>query len=85
MAEFSVIPSSQAPPKPATNTTLARRKAQYEGYVLSLKGGSVGKLVPERAETPRALLVRIGRAATRVGKPIEAWQADGVVYFRPAG
>jgi len=82
MAEFSVIPSSQAPPMPYKKTAIARRMAQYESYVLTLKSGSAGKLVPERAETPRALLIRIRRAATRVGKPIHAWQADGVVYFR---
>ena len=82
MAAFSVIPASQAPPMPRKKTTIARRMAQYEGYVLTLKSGSVGRLAPERAETPRALLTRIGRAASRVGKPIDAWQAEGVVYFR---
>jgi hypothetical protein len=84
MAEFSVISASQAPPMPHKKTPIARRMAQYEGYVLTLKCGSAGKLVPERAETPRALLVRIRRAAGRVGRPVEAWQADGVVYFRAA-
>jgi hypothetical protein len=83
MAEFSVIPASQAPPMPRKKTASARRMAQYEGYVLTLKGGSVGKLVPERAETPRALLMRINRASRRAGRAIDAWQADGVVYFRP--
>jgi hypothetical protein len=82
MAEFTIISASHAPPMPHKKTPIARRMAQYEGYVLTLKSGSAGKLVPERAETPLAILMRIRRAARRVGRPVEAWQGDRVVYFR---
>ena len=46
------------------------------------KAGQVGRLTPGDRETARALSVRVGRAGTRLGKSVNAWTVDGVVYFK---
>jgi hypothetical protein len=55
---------------------------QYEEYVNTVKKGQAGRLVPQQGETARGVVMRVGRAAKRLGKSTEAWVADGVVYFR---
>ena len=58
------------------------RMGEYEGFLTAVKKGHVGKLAPSPGETARGLVLRIKRAGTRVGKDLDAWVADGVVYFR---
>jgi len=83
MAEFTIIPAKEAPrPMAVGNAYLARRMLEYERYVAELGRGDVGKLKPAPHETARALILRIARAGNRIGKPVQAWQADGAVYFR---
>ena len=82
MATFDVITPRQAPPRPARGSPLARRMQEYEGYVRSTRPGQVGKLSPGAAESPRGVSMKVSRAARRLGKPIETWTLDGVVYFR---
>ncbi|MGK2966284.1 MAG: hypothetical protein ACSLFM_11880 [Tepidiformaceae bacterium] len=55
---------------------------EYETYVTSLKGDEEGKLMPSTGETPRGVALRISRAAKRIGKSVDTWVVDGVVYFR---
>lgn len=81
MAEFTVIKDTEAP-RPARQTgRLAARMREYEHYVQQVKQGQAGKLVPAKGETPRAIAMRVSRAAKRLGKSANTWVKDGVVYF----
>lgn len=84
MATFTVLEASKAPAAPAKRSPLAARMAEYERYAAGVKIGQVGKLVPSGGESTRAIAVRVSRAGKRIGKAIEAWVDDGVVYFRVA-
>ncbi|MFN0146539.1 MAG: hypothetical protein ACKVT1_08520 [Dehalococcoidia bacterium] len=55
---------------------------EFEGYVKALKAGQVGRLTPAERETTRGLTMRVGRAATRLGKSVNTWTVDGVVYVQ---
>lgn len=82
MVEFTVLKKGQAP-RPARQTgRLGARMREYETYVTSLKGDEEGKLMPSTGETPRGVALRISRAAKRIGKSVDTWVVDGVVYFR---
>ncbi len=59
--------------------------AEYERYAGGVKAGQVGKLSPTGGESTRSVAVRISRAGKRIGRPIEAWVADGAVYFANRG
>lgn len=81
MAEFAVVKESEAP-RPARQTgRLAARMREYERYIESVKSGQVGKLSPSRGESPRGIALRVSRAGKRVGKSVNTWVVDGVVYF----
>ena len=81
MAEFAVVKESEAP-RPARQTgRLAARMREYEKYIESVKSGQVGKLSPSRGESPRGIALRVSRAGKRVGKSVNTWVVDGVVYF----
>ncbi|MEX0781791.1 MAG: hypothetical protein WD557_04010 [Dehalococcoidia bacterium] len=82
MAEFAVIKQSQAPRRPTTPGPLRARMAQYEDYVASLRKGEAGRLVPTDGEAARGLALRVTRAATRLGRPVEVWTAESAVYFK---
>ena len=58
--------------------------AEYESFVNGVKKGQVGKLSPSAGETARGVALRITRAGTRIGRSVDAWVADGVVYFKLA-
>lgn len=81
MAEFSVIDVARAPQPKKTPRSLARRMAEYDAYVSSVKKGQVGKLSPSAGESPRAVAVRVSRAGKRLGHSIDVWVVDGAVYF----
>lgn len=81
MAEFSVVKETDAP-RPARQTgRLAARMREYEKYIEQVKSGQVGKLSPSRGESPRGIALRVSRAGKRVGKSVNTWVVDGVVYF----
>ena len=83
MATFSTIDADKAPPKPGTPSMLRHRMAEYEGYVLGVKKGQVGKLVPAPGESPNAVSRRVLSASKRLGKSTSAWRTeDGTVYFK---
>ena len=82
MATFSVIDAGKAPAEPRPAGPWKVRMAEYEGFLDRVKKGQVGKLTPAARETPRGVAVRISRAGKRVGKAVDAWVVDGVVYFK---
>jgi len=68
-----------------TRSTKAVREAQeqYERFIQSING-DVGELELSEGEQLRGIKVRLRRAASRLGREIEIWDADGRVYFRVA-
>ncbi len=84
MPTFEVLSAKEAPERPRRPGASAQRQREYEGYVNGLGRGRVGRLAPGRDETPRAVAVRVSRAARRVGKEVETWVVDGIVYFKLA-
>ena len=82
MATFSVIDASLAPPQHRPSSPLRERMSEYEGFVRMVKGGHVGRLVASASENERSLMLRVGRAATRIGKAVDSWAVDGIVYFK---
>ena len=83
MATFTVIDAAQAPAQPKTGTSrLLKRMAEYEGYVNSMKPGKVGKLELSPGETMRGVGLRVSRAGKRLGRSVDVWYGDGVVYFK---
>jgi hypothetical protein len=56
---------------------------QYEGFLQAING-DVGELELSPDEPVRGVKVRLRRAATRLSREIEIWDADGRVYFRVA-
>ena len=83
LATFTVIDESRAPMLTRRSSALRARMAEYQRYVSAPRNGQVGKLVPSGSETSRSVAVRVTRAGKRVGRAIETWVADGVVYFKP--
>ena len=81
MANFSVVDAAKAPKPPAGPGRLTKRMQEYEGYVLGVKKGQVGKVTPGEGETARGEALRISRAAKRAGRTVNTWVVDGVVYF----
>jgi hypothetical protein len=53
----------------------------YESFIREA-AGDVGELELGPNEQIRGVKVRLRRASTRLGSPIEIWDADGKVYFR---
>ena len=82
MATFTVIDAAQAPRPLKQSGRLVKRMAEYEGYLNSMKPGKVGKLSPASGETPRGVANRVSRAGKRLGRSVNVWAADGVVYFK---
>ena len=83
MASFEVVTERQAPPKPATVKRHQEQMRTYEGYVASLKKAQAGRLAPSPDETTRSVMVRVRRAASRLGRSVEVWSVGETVYFRP--
>lgn len=82
MATFTVLDASKAPKAPPKRSPLAARMAEYERYAAGVKSGQVGRLKPAAGESTRSVAVRITRAGKRTGRAVDAWVADGTVYFR---
>lgn len=55
---------------------------QYEAYIEQIKPNQVGRLVPGPGESPRALALRVNRAATRLNQPVDSWIFEQAVYFK---
>ena len=82
MATFSVIPAASAPrPAKASHSLLARMR-EFDSYIAAVKSGQVGKLAPSTGKTACGITGRVTRAAKRMGRTVETWVTDGVVYFK---
>ena len=83
MADFSVIDARNAPAKgPKVPRPLLVRRAEYESYVLALKKGEVGKIIPAEGETARGISSRLVFAGRRTGKLVQRWIIHNAGYFK---
>ena len=81
MPNLSVRKPSEVPPPHRTSKAVAEAQQQYEGYIQSING-DVGELELDPEENLRSVKVRLRRAASRAGKELQIWDADGRVYFQ---
>jgi hypothetical protein len=83
MAIFSTISEKQAPARPVVRSNAVKaRMRMYDEFVASLTKKEVGEVSPEAAETPRSLVTRLTRAATRQGLTATTWNVNGKAYIR---
>ena len=82
MATFSTIDAGKAPANVRPTAKGHESMAKYDAFLRAVKKGQVGKLRPAAGESPRGLMVRVRRAAKRVGKSVDVWTASDAVYFK---
>jgi hypothetical protein len=83
MPKMTVRSAFDVPTPVRSPKAVREAQMQYEEYVRAIDG-DVGELELSPDEQPRGVKVRLRRAATRLGREIEIWDANGRVYFRVA-
>ena len=83
MPTMTIRSASEAPVPNRSTKAIRDAQLQYEEYVQAINS-DVGELELSPDEQPRSVKVRLRRAATRLGRDIEIWDANGRVYFRVA-
>ena len=83
MPSMTIRSASEAPVPNRSTKAVREAQLQYEAYVKAINS-DVGELELSPDEQARSVKVRLRRAATRLGREIEIWDADGRVYFRVA-
>ena len=83
MPTMTIRSASEAPLPNRSTKAVREAQLQYEAYVKAINS-DVGELELSPDEQARSVKVRLRRAATRLGREIEIWDADGRVYFRVA-
>ena len=83
MPTMTVRSASDAPLPNRATKAVREAQLQYEEYVQAINS-DVGELELSPDEQPRSVKVRLRRAATRLGREIDSWDANGSVYFRVA-
>ena len=83
MPSLSVRSASEVPTPSKSPKAVCESQLQYDGFIQAING-DVGELELSPDEQVRGVKVRLRRAATRLSREIEIWDADGRVYFRVA-
>ena len=81
MLMMTVRSASDAPIPNRATKAVREAQMQYEEYVQTINT-DVGELELSPDEQPRSVKVRLRRAATRLGREIDIWDANGRIYFR---
>ena len=81
MPNLSIRKPSEVPPPHRTSKAVAEAQQQYEGYIREING-EVGELELDPEENLRSVKVRLRRAANRLGRELQIWDANGRVYFQ---
>ncbi|HEU5432552.1 MAG TPA: hypothetical protein VFU81_12865 [Thermomicrobiales bacterium] len=76
--KVTTIRPEEAPPKP--RPTASKLTRQVEQMLTNLKPGTVAKIDREGDETTRGVKASITRAAKRMGKNVDTWDAGGAVF-----
>ena len=85
MPKLQVRKPSEVPPRSSsTSRAVLEQQRMYESFIGQLDG-NVGELELAQDEQIRSVKVRLRRAATRMNKPVEIWDANGKVYFKAEG
>ena len=83
MPSLKVRSASEVPSPRKTSKAVHEAQVQYEGFIQAIDG-DVGELELSPDEQVRSVKVRLRRAATRLGREVDIWDADGKVYFQVA-
>jgi hypothetical protein len=81
MPQLAVKKATEVPLPSRTSRAIQEQQRLYEDFIRSV-GSDVGELELSPGEQARGVKVRLRRASTRIGTPIEIWDADGRVYFK---
>ena len=81
MPKLSIRKPGEVPAPIRTSKAIQEQQKLYEGFIAEATG-SVGELVLDIDEAIRSVKTRLRRAATRIGRRLEIWDADGKVYFQ---
>jgi hypothetical protein len=81
MPKLTVRSASEVPTPTRSTKAVLEAQRQYENFIQSING-DVGELVLSEGEQLRGIKVRLRRAASRLSREIEIWDANGHVYFR---
>ena len=81
MPSMTIRSASEAPLPNRATKAVREVQLQYEEYVQAINS-DVGELELSPDELPRSVKVRLRRAATRLGREIDIWDANGRIYFR---
>lgn len=84
MPKLQLRNPTEVPPRTNASRAVQEQQRLYEGFINQLNG-NVGELELAADEQTRAVKVRLRRAATRLNKAIEIWDANGKVYFKVEG
>jgi len=80
MPTFTRKKADEVPQPIRVSKSVREQQQAYEDFIRS-SGTDVGELELGPDENIRATKVRLTRAASRLGTPIQVWDADGKVYF----
>ena len=83
MPTLNVRSLSEVPLASRGSKAAREEQRKYEEFIQAI-GADVGELELSEEEQPRPVKVRLRRAATRLGKDVEIWDANDKVYFRAA-
>ena len=81
MPKLEIRRPSEVPVPSRSPRAVQEQQRLYEGFIRGIDG-NVGELEPSADENLRSIKVRLRRAATRLGMPVDIWDADDKVYFK---
>ena len=84
MPKLQLRKPEDVPTRSTASRAVQEQQRLYEGFIQQLSG-NVGELELSLAENVRSVKVRLRRAATRLNRPVEIWDANGKVYFKAEG
>jgi hypothetical protein len=84
MPKLQLRKLEEVPSPSKTSRAVLEQQLLYDGFIKQLNG-HVGQLELEPGEAVRIIKVRLRRASSRLGIPLEVWDFDGRVYFRSEG
>lgn len=85
MPILAVRKPDEVPPPSRVSRAVQEQQRLYETFIREVASSSVGELELSPDENVRSVKVRLRRAASRLGSPLEIWDANNRVYFRPEG
>ena len=83
MAKFTgAIEEAKAPKAPTTSRVNTEAQAMYDAMIKGTPEGQVGVIELDAGEKVRSVKVFLSRAANRVNRSVNQWDANGKIYFK---